>query len=446
MRVASLAPVAVGLVRLQSAPAVVVAKVTYAVESGCAVLLPDPKPISGDLWSETGELRYASDLTAAKEGVDLLIVGHAKAAQPRTEIDVTATLGDFRLSATARSDTAQHRIPLNRLFCGAVPVHTAPVRSARSANVAYAAHRLERYGGGVLSLGGLIGDGGQLDVRMPRDEPSVAVGSQTDVATMTNIPLVCDTIWIDADEAEIQLVFRGALPTQPLADPYLVVTLGAPTEVPPYDLLMRFPKLAAWTEATETNSASRTMPVEDEPLDDEDLSCTAILDDVTLRSRADDLLVAADGVTTMVLQDDEEVNAARRALQNAADDERTQVMTRERGPESTRLAPPGSQRLSAPERRALEEAGTMVGRVGESPPPSSPGSFEELPVLSMLAYASLVAQLEHSTNPAYLLRQHHLSTDAWSSQQRAWNRLSRDDPKVARALRRALARARSQTS
>jgi hypothetical protein len=493
MRVATLAPVAVGLVRLQGAPALVVAKVTYALERGTAVLLPDPQPISLDRWSKrgTGELIYASDLTPAKAGVDFLIVGHAKADRPRREIEVTASLGDFELSLLATDSSATQQIPLTpehlrRHGSESRPARTAPKRVRHAGatiagappsafNVAPDEHRLAAYSGGKLRMQGLIGDGDPVEVRMPRDEPGIALGATDGSLPMLTIPMRCDTIWIDANAAEILLVFRGLLPPELPDSPYLVATLGAPTEVPPYDFLMKFPKLAAWNEATEADAEvevevppSLRLPDDDDDDDDEDdedgLLSTAIRDGRTLRAQASELLAQAaadstrDRVSTVVIEDDDEVNAARAAAKSARarqdSDEMTQIMADRHAPEpapdSTRVGPPGSMRLSAAERRELEEAGTMVGSVGRdlAPPESTPGppmSAREPPTRSMVEYAQMVARLEQSTNPAYILRQHNLTTDDWKQLQRAWNRLSRDDPKVARALRRALGDARSKT-
>jgi hypothetical protein len=64
--------------------------------------------------------------------------------------------------------------------------------------------------------------------------------------------------------------------------------------------------------------------------------------------------------------------------------------------------------------------------------------------MSMQDYARLLARLERTTNEGYVLRENELSREQWNRVQRSWNHLSRHDPKIARALRRALANARSK--
>lgn len=126
---------------------------------------------------------------------------------------------------------------------------------------------------------------------------------------------------------------------------------------------------------------------------------------------------------------------------------------RDAAPESGGVVPPGSARLTEAERRALEEAGTMVGAVvgattvsgaddGDTERISKAPASTRPPKLNMEDYAAILARLERTTNERYVLSEHGLTPSEWHLLQRSWNRLSREDGKVARALRRALAEAR----
>ncbi len=528
MRVATLAPVAVGIVRLAGTPAVIVAKTTYAIERATTVLLPNPQPISRDRWSEPGsrELTYASDLTPAKQGVDVLLVGHAKSEQARTRIEIRATLGNLRLSLVAVSPRPIARIPLT-LECLREPTmpskkaRTAPVRTAREGssivsapasifNVAPIAHRLDTYQGGLLKVGGLLRDGATTRIQMPRETPRVVLRSNDEAATADPIAMRCDTIWFDTDEPCLVLVFRGSLPRELPANPYVLVTLGAAANVPSDDQLRRQPELANWTVAIEADAEEEVeVPPRQSPAFDRkhELRSTHVEEGKTLRTQASKLLAAAaaQAATTSVTAETNEAKDAeeegrtedtpdtgrarartvvmdrnqiaafgtartaegvdltvshapesvgRPARQSDADEHTHIMMQRaaaDAGPKSTGVPPPGSMRLSTQERRALEQAGTMVAASPASqiaPPASSHAAptSNDPPTMRMMEYARLLARLERSTNQGFLLRQHHLTRDEWTQVQRAWNRLSRDDPKVARALRRALADARSKAN
>ena len=458
-----------------------IAKVTYNIEPGGRLQLSqDPEPISMDRASPMGrgELYYASDFVPVKEGVDVLVVGHAHAAQPTTSISVGVTLGEVALKLEAVSGAPRGKIPLDgeHVFSQGTAAHIGPRRviphtgkSPADYNAAPAEQRLSAFSPKAkMSTVGLLGDGAGVVLTMPSDEPSLFVGS-TVGGTATHVPLSCDTIWLDVDRSLVVLVWRGTLPTPDLVSPkrapYAVVMLGAAETPPAYAMLAKNPDLAAWTkviewsdfdrarksasdfarvrqEEVEDFAATRTFEKDREPPPSEEATKlhtkASAVEDWATTSKIDTSDVAAD-LESWVKTNEISADKAVAEYQKWKSETMTAVASEFDSSDSTdstesiafadTVASSRPAALSDLEKHDMqrEHGGeTMVTPVEDLAKTKSKRPV----VLPMLTYARLKVHLD-AGGSAEVLRESGLTPDEWAAAELSWKQRASADPRVA---------------
>ncbi len=116
MEVASLSSLPVGVLAWNSPDptCTVIVKATFDLgQDGYARLSPNQLPLSLDVPSRHGGegIDYASDFAPRKRGVDVLVLGHARAAAAAQSIALSVTLGSMALHLHAMSETPSDHIP-----------------------------------------------------------------------------------------------------------------------------------------------------------------------------------------------------------------------------------------------------------------------------------------------------------------------------------------------
>jgi hypothetical protein len=256
MDVASLCPLPVGVVwwRSPRRALTVVVKMTLAIEDDELSIAEVQEPLCLDEPSAVDapdELFYASDFVPRKARCDVLLVGHARASRPSPLIAARFAVGDLDRRFFALAAEPSQAIPLSatylraretsgsqvvsvgpatawslersRLAGGAVlGAHGGPIAPLDADfdfsyfNAAPRAQQLNELGAGaVVALEGLLSDGAPCVVQIPSERPRIyAVARSARPAAaraLTEIPLRCDTLWIDADRAILTLVWRGSI-------------------------------------------------------------------------------------------------------------------------------------------------------------------------------------------------------------------------------------------
>ena len=230
----------VALVRAARDPqrAVVIAKLSLVMTEGdTAAIAPEPTGPCLDQPSRLagaaeGELHYASDFVARRDGVDVLLVGHAQAPAASARIDVRLAVAGMARTFCAFAGAPAPAIPMTSAFVRAAdtgspaePPGPRRVERAPSGEDDLAAARSAPAGQRLAALTStatieIMGVSRTAPVRTVR-LPGLSArarwwpgGDADDV----EVPLACDTLWIDADAGRLVLVWRGPL-TLVRADP-----------------------------------------------------------------------------------------------------------------------------------------------------------------------------------------------------------------------------------
>ncbi len=230
----------VALVRSARDPqrAVVIAKLSLVMTEGdTAAIAPEPTGPCLDQPSRLagaaeGELHYASDFVARRDGVDVLLVGHAQAPAASARIDVRLAVAGMARTFCAFAGAPAPAIPMTSAFVRAAdtgspaePPGPRRVERAPSGEDDLAAARSAPAGQRLAALTStatieIMGVSRTAPVRTVR-LPGLSArarwwpgGDADDV----EVPLACDTLWIDADAGRLVLVWRGPL-TLVRADP-----------------------------------------------------------------------------------------------------------------------------------------------------------------------------------------------------------------------------------
>ncbi len=261
MRVASLCSLPFGLIPWTGAEPMlsVVVKATFSLAAdGEATLAAEQEPLridEPDPLSDAAGLRYASDFAPQKARADVLVVGHAHAPSRVNTIPIRMTFDVLDKHFVARSAEATTRIPLvprhlrTNEATNASPMAVGP-RSAWSPDrMAFGGAELGTHGAplrplgpnfdfqffnsapidqqvgvlrpnGVMTLDGLMPGGTRRHAWLPGHRPRVFhFGGGGPGERGAEIPLACDTLWIDTDRAICVLVWRGILARSRAAEP-----------------------------------------------------------------------------------------------------------------------------------------------------------------------------------------------------------------------------------
>lgn len=252
----------VGLVRWPDPTAfTLIAKLTFSLaSSGRARFAKVQEPLSIDQLDDTGaELRYASDFVPYKQGVDITLVGHARAPSVGRALPARLKVGSLDKSFKVTAEHPSHVARLSRRTVvaadarvgGAVGPRLASDPRARSGwaepgfqlgafNSAPPDQRVSAFlSDSVLILEGLFGNGSSRVVRLPAMAPSVGMFRDTG-HPVGALPMHCDTVWIDTDLAICVLVYRVVLrcPSLGGATPVAAVSLGLDSSMSHHALLM----------------------------------------------------------------------------------------------------------------------------------------------------------------------------------------------------------------
>ena len=260
MEVLAFDPLRVGVVswRAPEPRLTVIVKATYdIVPDGRAALSAEPDGLSGDIPLERGdadELRYASDFVPWKATPEVMIVGEVFGAVPSSML-----YGRFRGAGLDKRIVAVAQLPLPRIplssrhlrdaATGEKGPRVGPRAWARSRWDHPEGNRIAPSGaptealspafdfavfnaappdqrvasidpGSTLRLDGLVHGKPRCGVTLSPERPVVFLASR---AGATDVPLRCDTLWLDSSRAVIVLVWRGQVPATPPRDARLVV-------------------------------------------------------------------------------------------------------------------------------------------------------------------------------------------------------------------------------
>lgn len=244
----------VGVVRWTLPPRKVIAfgvKLTYAAEpmmtfavkatfsyAGCASpedemeLCAEPEGMSLDVPSELpgaaeDEIACSSDFVPLKRLCDVLVTGHAFARRPVKLLRAAIALGPMARSFTVASEEPATRAPLVRSAIrgpdgegtaepvgpGLTPALLEPHPFGfdfAAYNTAPPSQRLEEIPHRAkLSLTGLSERAEALSLRLPSARPVLWV--ETADVVGRELPLACDTVWIDTDRELCVMVYRTQL-------------------------------------------------------------------------------------------------------------------------------------------------------------------------------------------------------------------------------------------
>lgn len=308
MDIASLCPLPVGVLAWRSPrPALsVIVKMTLSVGDAEPSLLDPQERLSLDRPSSIGaphELLYASDFVPKKARCDVLLTGHARSPMPSRRIPVRIRAGEAHRAFFALAAEASSQIPLSATYLrsgesassghvsvgpmdalsparakllsratlgpGGVPLAPLPPDFNFAAfNAAPVALQIERLPS-VIELDGLLPGLPRRKIVLPSERPRVYAWVK-DRRSLREVPLRCDTLWIDADRALCSLVFRGVIELEGEGNerPNLALTLaafGLPERIS--DLERRLegaPRVRAAEASDLLGAASAIHPIEDE--------------------------------------------------------------------------------------------------------------------------------------------------------------------------------------
>jgi hypothetical protein len=237
----------------------VVVKATFSLAAdGEALLASEQEPLridEPDPLSDAAGLRYASDFAPQKARADVLIVGHAHAPSRVNTIPIRMTFDVLDKHLVARSAESTTRIPLvprhlrTNEATNASPVTIGPRSAWSPERIAFGGAELGPHGAplhplgenfdfqffnaapidqqvgvlrpnGTMTLDGLMPGGGRRHAWLPGHRPRVFhFGERGPGDRAAEIPLVCDTLWIDTDRAICALVWRGVVALSRASEP-----------------------------------------------------------------------------------------------------------------------------------------------------------------------------------------------------------------------------------
>lgn len=267
MDIASLCPLPIGVLAWRAPrPALsVIVKMTLHLSGSEPSLLDPQENLSLDRRSPVGaphELLYASDFAPKKARCDVLLTGHARSEVPSRVIPARLRAGSVERRFFALAAEPSMEIPLSATYLragesassGDVSVGPsdalAPSRAARSAlasldpnglplaplppdfdftafNAAPPEQQLNQMPV-AIELDALLPGAPRQRIDFPSERPRVyAFVNDRGARPIREVPLRCDTLWIDTDRAICSLVFRGIIELATEGDvPRLALTLA----------------------------------------------------------------------------------------------------------------------------------------------------------------------------------------------------------------------------
>ncbi len=245
MDVMALCPLPVGIVwsRAPRRTMTVIVKATYSIDrDGEARLAERQEPLALDQPSEISgveELRQASDFAPWKPRADVLLVGHAWPPSPSTRVDARLAVHDMSKRFVALAAAPSASIPLVSRYLRAhdgrpervgplapwsperaelarrggigpdgLPAASAPRVDFDYYNAAPPDQQIEGLPRAVaFTLEGLVRRGARRRVELPGARAKVFCARREEVPF--EVPLTCDTLWIDTDREICALTWRG---------------------------------------------------------------------------------------------------------------------------------------------------------------------------------------------------------------------------------------------
>lgn len=276
MHVASFTPLSVGGISWRSPEPTytVVLKATFTLEQDGPLRLDlQQSPVGDDATSGyEGELFYGSDFAPRKVGVDVMMVGHARAAEPSPVVPFGLRIGEVRHALQAVPDAPVQEVPLwsrhvmrvtrdARQTVQLAPRPTETRRWLREVpagfdfsvfNAASPEMRLDELPiDGLLRLEGLLRGAPVRNVILNDLQPYVFYVHDAHQRNQAELLYpVCDTIWIDTDRERLILCWRCEVrPAHP--NPFLSVVLGSRRYAPEWSDVAPQLARARWHDAFE---------------------------------------------------------------------------------------------------------------------------------------------------------------------------------------------------
>jgi hypothetical protein len=218
-------PLSVGVVRWRGAGRALLAvvKLTFTIAEGVVSLAREQLPLEREASPE-----HPSDFTWTKARCDLLLVGHAHAAEPSRRIVCGVEVGGYQRTLVAVAGSPVESIPLSsghvREPHGEHPIRVGPATAAREppgATFEYLAPETQQTApegqqlesvalDAAVTLTGLSPSSASIAFELPGLEPHIYVDDGFD--DLEPIPLALDAFLVDADFQRLALTWRGPVP------------------------------------------------------------------------------------------------------------------------------------------------------------------------------------------------------------------------------------------
>lgn len=266
VQVALMCPFAVGVAwwPAPSSRVTVVVKATFSIaRDGPALLAPSQRPLAPDRPSPSrpGALLYASDFVPVKARADVLLACKGEVRDGSLRVDTLERR--FTGQPAGEGGPLSAHAPARR-------AHAPRGRDAPAAGAAptffNAAPREQQVPalreGARVALSGLLPGVARREVKLPGIQPEVHVVDRSGRRPASEVPMRCDTLFIDADAAECILVWRGSFdPVAAEAWCLAVDVASTGRDVGPA-LHVRMER-AAWALAPGPHDAVELAPAED---------------------------------------------------------------------------------------------------------------------------------------------------------------------------------------
>jgi hypothetical protein len=377
------------------------------LSTGQASWLPGARP---------DELGVPDDFVSQKEGVDVLLVGHAHAAQPTHQIEALLRTGSIHRPLLVRASAPATTIPLSAAYlapadpCGPLAAH---------GNAAPTVQRsLEMPPDAVIELWNLLPGGGRAELRLPGLSPWLSVspdGGGTDEQRAT---LRLDTVWIDTDRGVVTLVWRGAVELFEDLHERSRIALSIEragherTEEARRSALMRG-HFGFAVRAEDTRLA----------LTEEDAERLQAARYMTWQADAPPPRLSLDAYAAIAAELAEQPNARAATLaRHALDEDRFAIEERAWLEAIARSAMEGDASLAEQHALALERAQAALARPGEVPP--------------LERFLEIRGRLGSAEDALAVLREYGLSLPRWMRIERHWLEAAERDMTVRAAIER----------
>ncbi|MCC6556392.1 MAG: DUF2169 domain-containing protein [Polyangiaceae bacterium] len=425
----------------------IVVKVTFQYGEGEVRPAPVQEPLSrgepsGLPGAAPHELCAPDDFVPRKAEVDVLVTGHAFAAEPSAAIGGALRLGGLARPFVVRAGAPSCSIPLAAAYLapgepmGPQPIATHDEQRLYEQgfdfgvfNAAPGCQRIaELPPDARIVLEGLTRGRDRAEVALPGLAPVVSVsrGASPD----EGVVLRCDTLWIDASRELVALVWRGDVDASDAAGDVsrIVVSLErSGAERAPED------RLAA-TQRGRFGFAERASDVEggQAPAGEEERARIELARYQTWASRAPPpRMPLADYVRLAALLAEQPAARGAALARHDLDEDRYAIEERAWLEKMARAAGEGDVTLADEYSRLYAEAQEEIAAPVE---------------LDLAAYADLLVELDDADDPAAVLRDRGLSVPQWMRVDRRWTERAESDAAAAAELDAAVAAARARSA